>query len=167
MILPGHVAASVLCHRHLKVALWPALVAGVFPDLVDKFLYYVLRVAPSTRVPMHTLWGWLASTLLVTLLAWALARSRARAWGWSWAIGYGAHLLCDSPLVGGQLPFLWPLRAYEMSSASVPLSYLFDGGPWPVWTLTAELLLVLFTLATSARVRAWAATHWPGRAPRS
>jgi membrane-bound metal-dependent hydrolase YbcI (DUF457 family) len=161
MILPGHVAASVLCHRHLKVALWPALVAGVFPDLVDKFLYYVLRVVPSSRTPMHTLWGWLGSTLLLGLLAWALDRTRSRAWLWSWFVGFSAHLLCDSPLVGGKLPFLWPLRAYTMSSSRAPLSYLFDGGPWPLWTLTAELLLVLLTLATSSRFRRW----WVARRP--
>jgi hypothetical protein len=165
MILPGHVAASVLCHRHLKAALWPALAAGLFPDVVDKFLHYVLRLAPSSRVPMHTLWGWLGSTLLFALLALAVDRSRCRIWTWSWFVGYAAHLLCDSPLVGGKLPFLWPLRDYAMGGSGVPLSYLFNGGAWPLQTMIAEFLLVSVTLATTPRFRAWIASRWP-RAPR-
>ena len=159
MILPGHLAASVLCHRHLKAPLWPTLLAGLMPDVVDKFFYYVLHAVPSSRVPMHTLWAWLGSTLLVGLLALLLGRAPSRAWLWGWFVGYGAHLLCDSPLVGGKLPFLWPLRPYTMGSSSMPLAYLFGAGAWPIWTLTAEFILVGYTLATSQRVRAWLATR--------
>ncbi len=43
MILPGHVAAAVLCHRHLKVALWPALVAGIFLAFLIDYLDDTVR----------------------------------------------------------------------------------------------------------------------------
>ena len=75
MIFPGHLAATVLCHRHLKVAFWPAFWAGLLPDVIDKTLYYVLHLVPGSRVPMHTLWGWLGSTLLLGLAASILAET--------------------------------------------------------------------------------------------
>jgi len=160
MILPGHIAASYLCHRHLSAELTPALLAGVAPDVIDKAAHYLLRASPSSRLPMHTLLGWFASTLLVALIAWLLARARghhglSRRWAWAWFAGYGAHLLCDSPLVGQDLPLLWPWRAYAYSSTGVPLGYLFDGGPLPWWTLLAETLLVLYTLTAAPPVKAW------------
>lgn len=159
MIFPGHVAACVLCHRYLKTALWPTLIAGLVPDLIDKAACYGLHLSPSSRLPMHTLVAWLASTILVGLLGLASSRERARLWLVSWFVGYGVHLLCDSPLVGGDLPFLWPWRAYSYGGSTAPLSYLFDGSPWPWRTLVAELLLVSYTLASSRRVRAWWATR--------
>ncbi len=159
MILPGHIAASVLVHRHLRTPLWPTVLAGLAPDLVDKFLCYVLHVAPSSRLPMHTLLGWVGSTLLVGVAAYLIDRSAIRRWLLCWAAGYGGHLLCDSPLAGGKLPFLWPWRTYSTHTEGLPLAYLFHGGPLPVWTLTAELILVLYTLATSPQVRTWLAAR--------
>jgi hypothetical protein len=146
MIFPGHVAASLLCHRYLKADLRVALVAGVIPDVVDKLLYYGLHVVPSSRLPMHTLWAWLASALLLWATAWLIVRSAARPMAWSWLVGYGAHLLCDSPLLGGELPFLYPFHYYHFGSPEVPLSFLFGLDVWPIQMLVAELLLSLFTL---------------------
>ncbi|MBC7237982.1 MAG: metal-dependent hydrolase [Chloroflexi bacterium] len=146
MILPGHIAASTLCHRYIKVDLSVALAAGLAPDLVDKVCYYVLRLMPGSRVPMHTLWAWLLSTLLVAGLAFGLRRERWRDWPWAWFLAYGAHLLCDSPLVGGKLPFLWPLRTYDFTSPVMPLSFLFGLDSWPLHTLLAEASLTAFTL---------------------
>ena len=161
MIFPGHVAASVLCHRYLKVDLRVALVAGVLPDVVDKLLYYGLHVVPSSRVPMHTLWAWLGTTLLLAAIALAVRRPSAKAWVWAWFAGYGAHLLCDSPLVGGKLPFLWPWLAYDFSSAHVMLGFLFGLDCWPVTTLMAEAALVALTLWDTRRHRALAAQAAP------
>ena len=146
MILPGHVAASVLCHRYLKAELRVALIAGVIPDVVDKLLYHVFRLVPSSRVPMHTLVAWVTSTLLVATVAWLVPRGQVRGWAVAWLLSYGAHLLCDSPLLGGELPFLYPFWHYDFRSPAVPLSFLFGLDPWPVRMLVAELLLTLFTL---------------------
>ena len=152
MILPGHIAASLLCHRYLKVDLTAALVAGLAPDVVDKLLYYGLRLTPNGRVPMHTLWAWLLSTGLVVLAGWLWrrqhwARQHWRRWPVAWFVAYGAHLFCDSPLLGGRLPFLWPLLPYEAyGSPQAPLGFLFGLDAWPVATLLAEAGLVLYTV---------------------
>jgi hypothetical protein len=165
MILPGHVAAAVLCHRYLKIDLRLALVAGLLPDVVDKVLYYGLHLVPSSRVIMHTLWAWLGTTLLVGLVAWPWMALRGAPGGtrggwrrWvgvlgSWLLGYGAHLLCDSPLTGGNLPFLYPVRGYDFTSPSAPLGFLFGLDDWPLHTLLAEGLLVAFTVVTEIRLR--------------
>jgi hypothetical protein len=165
MILPGHIAASVLCHRHARADLRVALVAGIFPDVVDKLLYYGLGLVPSSRTPTHTLVAWLGSTLVVAVIAWLFHRVTARsvAWSWlvarswpvarSWLVAYGAHLLCDSPLVGGKLPFLWPWLAHEFSSAHMPFGFLFGLDRWPIATLFAEAALVAFTLWEGRRRR--------------
>jgi membrane-bound metal-dependent hydrolase YbcI (DUF457 family) len=161
MIFPGHVAASVLCHRYLKADLRVALVAGVIPDVVDKLLYYGLRLVPSSRLPMHTLWAWLASALLLWATAWLIVRPAARPIAWSWLVGYGAHLLCDSPLVGGKLPFLWPWLAYDFSSAHMPFGFLFGLDRWPLATLIAEAALVALTLWDTRRRRGLVAQAAP------
>ena len=140
MILSGHIAASRLCHRHLRADWSVALVAGLAPDVADKFLYYVLSVTPGSRAIMHTLWGWFGATLLCLILAFLLNKPKA-IWAWSFWAGYGAHLLCDSPLFGGWLPFLYPLRHYDFISPSVPLGFLFGLDRIPVVTLAWETAL--------------------------
>lgn len=151
MILPGHIAAPLLCHRYARVNLPVALAAGLLPDVVDKTLYYGTGLTPSSRLPMHTLWGWLGTTLLVVLVG--LALSRAVAWGYAWFLSYGAHLLCDSGLVGDDLPLLYPLVEYDLTSAPFPLAYLFDPSTWPWPKLIAEALLVGFTIYIEWRHR--------------
>ena len=146
MILPGHVAASVLCHRYLKAELRLALVAGIVPDVVDKLFYHVFHLVPGSRVPMHTLIAWVASTLLVAAVAWFLPKGQVRGWAPAWFLSYGVHLLCDSPLVGGELPFLYPFLYYDFRSPAMPLSFLFGLDPWPVQMLLAELVVTLFTI---------------------
>jgi hypothetical protein len=54
-MLCGHLAVSVLQHRYLGADLAPALVAGVFPDLVDKTLCQALLVTSGGRMFAHTL----------------------------------------------------------------------------------------------------------------
>jgi len=71
----------------------------------------------------------------------------------SFFLAYAAHLLCDSPLVGGKLPFLWPFRAYQFTSPRLPLGFLFGLDAWPIQMLIAELLLVSLTLYLEWRRR--------------
>jgi hypothetical protein len=142
MILPGHVAAAVLCHRRLGADKWAVLAASLAPDLIDKFLYYGLHVTPSSRLWMHTALAWLATTTLVATAEWALRRGGQWRWTVAWALGYGLHLLCDSPLTGGNLPFLYPFRAYLFDSPGRPWAFLFGLSAPPWQTLATEALLV-------------------------
>ena len=170
MIFPGHIAASVLCHRYLRVDLQVALVAGIIPDVVDKGVYYGFHLGPNSRVPMHTLCTWWASTLLIFLIGYAFRRNAARSWATAWFVSYGAHLVCDSPLIGGRLPFLWPFWSYTFDSPNQPLGFLLGLDEWPIRTLIAEALLVGLTLYLErGRIAGWLAAPraaWPGHGER-
>jgi hypothetical protein len=152
MILPGHLAASWLCHRHLKLDLKVVLLAGFFPDVVDKTCHYLLRIVPSSRLPMHTLWGWALTTLAVWGIGHALHHDRR--WGLAWGASYAAHLLCDSLLTGDSLPFLYPLLPYRLTATP---EFFWTMGPasWPWPKLLAEALLVAITLLTSVPGLRW------------
>lgn len=163
------------------------MAAGLTPDVIDKVLYHGLAVVPGSRVPMHTLVAWVSSTalvvssaLIVTLLQRAERPSDAshgtfkappvrqrhelaRRWGIAWFVGYGAHLLCDSPLVGSKLPFLFPFRQYSFRNPSMPLGFLFGLDRWPVQTLIMEALLVMVTLYLEWR--RWRARQSNARRP--
>lgn len=141
MILPGHIAASFLCCRYLKADLPLALVAGILPDIVDKALFYATGLTPNSRVPCHTLLAWLVTSLLILLAGLLIQHSWN--WGYTWGLAYGVHLLCDSPLVGGELPFLYPFRAYDFGSPDMPLGFLFGLETWPASMLLAEVTIVL------------------------
>ena len=169
MILPGHVACAVLCRRYLRCDLRLALAASLLPDVIDKLLYHVLHITPNSRLPMHTLLAWLASTALVAFIAWLVGKGwglGGRGWGSAiapnpytlylvpWFLAYGLHLLCDSPLAGGDVPFLWPWRAYDFTSPIRPWAFLFGLDDWPVHTLIVESLLVIATIFIERRHRA-------------
>jgi hypothetical protein len=102
-MLAGHLGVSVLAHRYLKADLVPVVVAGVFPDVVDKTLCQGLHILPSGRMWGHTLLGLAVSTFIVRLL-WG------RQTAWSWAVGYLGHLVGD---LGGQVPWLYPFVQYD------------------------------------------------------
>ncbi len=155
MILPGHIAASWLCQRCLRADLRVALVAGLFPDLLDKPLYYLSGLTPNSRIPGHTLLGWLVSSAIVLALGWLIAR--AWVWGWSWGVAYAGHLLCDSPLVGDQMPFLWPWRAYPFTTAPDLWSYFLHIDRELLYLLAVETALVLAALLVELRRRRRAA----------
>jgi|LSQX01.3.fsa_nt_gb hypothetical protein len=140
MILPGHIAAAVLCHRYAAADLPVAMAASLAPDVVDKAVYYGTSLSPSSRLPMHTLWGWFGTTLLVALVG--LVCARAATWTYAWFLSYGVHLLCDSGLVGDDLPLLYPLVSYELNSPPFPLAYLLDPATWPWPKLIAEAIVV-------------------------
>jgi hypothetical protein len=131
-MLFGHLAVSVLQHRYLKADLVPVVIAGIFPDVVDKSMCYVLHVVPSGRTWGHTLLSMGLSTITVSLI-WG------RRFGYSWALGYIGHLLGD---FGSALPWFYPFRPYEFPPSSLSL-----------WTIIRRFLAnppaLLFELALS------------------
>jgi hypothetical protein len=110
MIL-GHLAVSALLHRYLEADLKPAIAAGIFPDVVDKFLCQVLHLTPSGRMYAHTL---LAAALSTAVVHKACGRRTARAW----ALGYLGHLVAD---VEGLVPWLYPFQEYDFSGRELGL----------------------------------------------
>lgn len=154
MILPGHVAAPVLASRFLHVERRLAVVAGVAPDLIDKFAYYVLHATHWTRLPAHSPFIFVLSTLAVAL-AGRLHRGDWR-WAWAWLAGYGLHLLCDLIPPEGILPLAWPLRSYaEMVSSGRP--WFLGGGPVPWPSVIAEVGLVVAAVVVELAARRRAA----------
>lgn len=104
-MLLGHLGVSLLAHRYLQADLAPVVVAGVFPDVVDKGLCQGLRVLPSGRMWGHTLLGLTVSTVLAGRLWGRRAAS-------SWAVGYLGHLVAD---LEGQVPWLYPFAPYDFA----------------------------------------------------
>jgi hypothetical protein len=109
MQLPGHVAITLAEHRLLTLAeadqipLPPMLLAGVFPDVIDKSMSYVFHLMPNGRHYAHNLFALLGLWLAVTLV-WG------KAVGWAWFWGYLGHLLADS---GGFVPWFFPAKRYQ------------------------------------------------------
>lgn len=155
MIFPGHVAAPTLASRYLDIDRRLAIVAGLAPDLVDKFAFYVLHATHWTRIPAHSLFGLIASSLAVAFVG----RFGRRSWRWgaSWLAGYGLHFVCDLMPNEGALPWLWPFNRYS-GYVSHELPWFLGGGPVPWLTLTAEVALVAITLTLEL-------AHRRGRAP--
>ncbi len=148
MILPGHVAAAVLVSRRFGLDLRVAVLAGLVPDLVDKFVFYILHASRWTRVPAHSLLALVVSALGVALAG----RQRHGDWRWglSWLGGYSAHLLCDIMPGEGALPWLWPFYSYD-DYVSPGIPWFLGGGPVPWLTLVTEALLVAIALIVETR----------------
>jgi hypothetical protein len=143
MILPGHLAAGYLAAHYAKLDERVAMVAAIFPDLVDKTGRYVLHVTPNGRVPMHAA----LSLLITTALIWLLTRQGPMAW--AWAAGYASHLcmdvLTDIIQYGSGLDYLlWPFRAAVASRYSQIYGSIFD---YVVWVFVAEGLVTAWGLA--------------------
>lgn len=138
-MLFGHLAVSALQHHYLKADLAPAVVAGFFPDLVDKTLCRVLHLTPGGRTLGHTLAAMGLSTTVVRLL-----------WGrraaWSWELGYLGHLIGD---VGGFIPWLYPLVAYDFPRRSFSL-----------WEIARQALTNPSVIGPELALSAWAAYAW-------
>ncbi|OQY46747.1 MAG: hypothetical protein B6242_06945 [Anaerolineaceae bacterium 4572_78] len=109
-MLYGHLATSALLHRYTHASATPVMIAGIFPDIIDKTLCYVLHLTSSGRMFGHTLLVLSVSTLIVWLV-WG------KKVGWSWGLGYFAHLVCD---MGGTVPWLWPFVSYTFSPDMLP-----------------------------------------------
>ena len=158
MILPGHLAASLLAARRWRLPMPVALLGGIAPDLVDKFIFYVLHASHWTRVPAHSLLVLLASTAALGAMGRRLRA--ARGWWVAWLAGYGLHLLGDMVPGEGVLPWLWPFRSYaEIASPERP--WFLGGGPVPWATLSLELSLVLVAVFVELARRRGSAASAP------
>jgi membrane-bound metal-dependent hydrolase YbcI (DUF457 family) len=155
MILPGHLAAPYLASRRIRISPWLAMLAGVVPDLVDKTLFYVLHHTQWTRIPAHSLFFWVATSLAVA----GLGRWKRRDWLWgaSWAIGYGLHLALDL-VPPGELPWFWPFNSYA-SYVSTDLPWFLGGGPVPWVQIIAEFALTVAALVVLWRQQSRSRAH--------
>jgi len=77
VILPGHVATAYLASRALGTDRRAGLAACMFPDLVDKPVRWLFRLAPNDRIPAHTLLMWALTYAGVRLL---FGRRAAQGW---------------------------------------------------------------------------------------
>jgi hypothetical protein len=108
MHLPGHIAITLAQHRLLtlsgqdEIPLAPMLLAGVFPDIVDKSIGYIFCLMPNGRHFTHNIFSLLGLSLVVTLL-WG---TRA---GAAWFLSHLGHLLAD----GDRVPWFFPAKKYH------------------------------------------------------
>ena len=115
MYPPGHIAINLVLLSSVNqvvrkkntaataLPMWPAVVAALIPDLVDKVVCDYLHLAPYGRNWTHNL----TAVLLFALVLGVILRSRPVAF--SWALGHLGHLLGDFVFI----PWLWPLFAYN------------------------------------------------------
>ncbi len=133
MLLPGHLAAPYLLSRVVQwIDLRFALVAAVFPDLLDKPLAWIFQITPHGRWLGHSLTGLAATTLIVWLI---FKGRRLRAAG-SWLAGYGLHLALDA---GNFTPWLFPWVSYDFPKTT--------GFRWQYFPVTTTLEIVLTLVA--------------------
>lgn len=111
----GHIAVNLILissvnwsvrekeHGVNYLHIWPAAMAAIFPDVIDKVVCDYLHLAPYGRNWTHNL----VAVALCALVAGLVMRSRRVAY--SWAIGHLGHLLGDFVFV----PWLWPLFSYS------------------------------------------------------
>jgi len=149
MILPGHLAAGYLAAHYAKLDEKVALVAAVFPDVVDKTCRYVLHLTPNGRIPMHSLIG----LLLTTGLIWLILRRQRIAL--AWAAGYGSHLMADVLTdvlqYGGRLEYLaWPFARGQVSQYTTLFGSVLD---YVIWVFLAEGLVCVWALVIFWRGR--------------
>jgi hypothetical protein len=113
-MLFGHLAVSALLHHYSKADLTTVMVAGIFPDAVDKTLCRVLHLTPNGRMYGHTLLSLGLSTAIVGLF-------RGRHIAWSWALGYFGHLVSDSH---GFVPWLYPFVTSDFTKPTPSFGFL-------------------------------------------
>lgn len=108
MNVPGHIAV-VLAQHHLLTSrgrdeeiIKPLLLAGFFPDLVDKTIRYVFHAMPNGRHYAHNIFSLILLSCTVALI-WGKTAGRA------WFVGYLGHLLADSDSL---VPWFFPLKKY-------------------------------------------------------
>lgn len=147
MILPGHLAAAYLAGRTTKTDLRGVMAASMFPDLVDKPVRWLLGITPNDRIPAHTGWFWLGTSLLARWLG-------GSRFGQGWVVGYGAHLLCDevnARLNPGRIYFWWPVKRYDLHVGPTGLSSsLADFSPASRW-LEGGLTVIGLLVALGSR----------------
>ena len=146
MYFPGHVALSYLSSQYLWANLKVAMIAGLFPDVVDKVAYYVLKITPSAHVPAHTLAALIGTSLLVGLFG--IGFGAFWMFAYSWALAYGLHLIFDH--LNGKLYLLWPLVDYPFS----PYQSIQEN-----WS-NAALFWVGVTVVVELGLTGWAVWVW-------
>ena len=129
MILPGHLGAGYLAAHYIRADERIALVAALFPDVVDKTGRYILRITPNARVPAHSI----VLGIFTTLLVWLFIRRRPAVWGW--AAGYATHLIGDLAtdllnVNGGSWYLLWPLVSPTPGRYKTLLGSVFAYSGW-------------------------------------
>lgn len=134
-MISGHLALSILLHRHGRTEPILTLVGSYFPDLCDKTLRYTLGLTRSGRYIGHTLPAWAVTTVLVDR---AFGRSAAR----TWALAYLGHLLADS---AGRVPWFYPFKNYPFRRSRSLWTRLRDGSllrpePAEMWLWLLVLL---------------------------
>ncbi len=109
MHIPGHLAVGLATHRLLSriasddpLPLPSLLLAGLFPDVVDKTIGYVFHWMPNGRHYAHNIFALFGLWLAVSLV-WG------RRVGVAWLAGYWTHLLAD----GRTVPWLFPAKQYH------------------------------------------------------
>ncbi len=151
-MLIGHVAVSVLEHRYVKAELAPVVIAGVFPDIVDKTACQILHLTPSGRMYGHTLLGVILTTGIVGLI-----------WGkrtaGSWALGYLSHLVGD---IGYTVPWFYPFVQYTFKPSPSLMEILLHKLTNPL-SLGLELGLCLW--AGLAMINKMGQTQKQGSSP--
>lgn len=158
MYPPGHLAINWLGVRAAArligpLPLWPALVAALFPDVVDKVVADFLHWAPYGRNWTHNL----TAVGLCSLAAGIVTRRRAVAV--SWAIGHLGHLVGDfvfNPWLWPWFDYRWPDESRNIALGVVMTAVdLFSGRELSpvaaaVWEYRRLLMETLFLVSVAA-----------------
>lgn len=149
MILPGHLASTMIASRLPSLHRPTALAASLFPDLLDKTLHWVCHATPSDRLWGHTLWSVLGTTATV----WALGKGLQKPHlGRSWLWGYAVHLAGD---ITAPVPLLYPLsrRGVHVGARMREILHGDRRFPWRVVASEGLLVLAAVTLELHAHRR--------------
>jgi len=136
--IPGHLSVSLVLKKYCRLELVPVVVAGLFPDIVDKFLADIVHVADYGRNYMHSIPGLVVCTLAVYAV-------KGKIWGLSWALGHFGHLIGDLKFV----PWFFPFVSYDtppnvnVYDIKAVVTTLFD---WYGLILEAALLSIALLL---------------------
>jgi hypothetical protein len=130
MQILGHIAVALAqdflipSKKNRGAIVKPLLIAGLFPDLIDKTIGYIFQLMPNGRHFGHNIFSLIGSSLLVSLI-WG------RTTGYAWFMGYLGHLLIDS---ANFVPWFFPFRDYHFEKGRLYFR--------PVQLLQEALLLV-------------------------
>ncbi|MCP5077863.1 MAG: metal-dependent hydrolase [Psychromonas sp.] len=134
MHIPGHLAVSIAQHclppfAKNKKTLAPLILAGLFPDIIDKTIGYIFKIMPNGRHFAHNIFSLVGVSLFVGII-WG------KVTGLTWFAGYLGHLLTDQGR--GLVPWLFPFRKYRFRKGK-----LFSFKPTRLLQETLFLGLVL------------------------
>lgn len=151
----GHFAIACnlqqgLSRKHLRLVLWPVLVAAVLPDLTDKVFCDLLHWALYGRNYLHNLTAVLAFSFL---LWFALADKRI---GLSWFVGHLGHLVGDFPFIPWYYPWVsyrWPVEERNIAMGVIDtmksglLGLPLSGNALSIWQLDRLAMEAVFLAA--------------------